>query len=205
MDSGHLNAMRTAAATAAATKLLAPDNSSILAIIGAGKQGIAHVQALRHVGQFKQVRVWSRNYQNAKDFANVHDCVPCETVEEAVMNADVIVTATHSKTPILAARWVKKGALVNCVGAVVEDWQELDPDLMKMADVYVDTKEEALKGSGDIILSGVDIKGEVGELILGNKTVDRNATIVFKSMGMAVEDVACSKLIYDKSLTKPSL
>ncbi|XP_072029790.1 ketimine reductase mu-crystallin-like [Amphiura filiformis] len=198
MDAEVITGMRTAAASAVATKYLAPENSKILTVIGAGVQAITHIQAIRQVCKFEEVRIWSRTFSKAQKVADEFGCVACKTIEEAVKDADVITTVTTSKTPVLNAEWVKDGAHVNCVGACVKDWQELDPALMKKADVYADTKEAALKESGDIIMSGVEVLCEIGELVLGTKKADRNATTVFKSMGMAIEDVVSAKLVYDK-------
>jgi thiomorpholine-carboxylate dehydrogenase len=117
-------------------------------------------------------------------------------VEEAVRGADVIVTVTSSRTPVLKGDWLKPGSHVNAIGACRPDWRELDDGAMQKAVVFVDSREGALKESGDVILSGAKIYAELGEALSGKVPLRANETTIFKSLGMAVEDIAAAMLVY---------
>ncbi|XP_078595932.1 ketimine reductase mu-crystallin-like [Branchiostoma floridae x Branchiostoma japonicum] len=198
MDGGRITDMRTAAASAAATKHLAKDSPQVHAILGTGHQAYSHFHALNHLYKFDQVRVWGRTPANVQKFAAETGATACSTVEEAVKDADIITTVTMSRTPVLKKEWIKPGIHINAVGACVPDWQELDPELVLSSVVYVDTKEAAPKESGDIILSKAEVYGEVGEVILGKKEAFKDKTTIFKSLGISIEDVVTAKLVYDK-------
>src|SRR5256886_17322205 len=161
MDGRLITEMRTAAVSAAATKLLAAPDAKILAILGSGVQAHSHVEALRLVRQFEEVCVWSPNKSHAADFAKEIGA-RSTSAEDAVRGADVVVTATNSKTPILCGSWLKPGCHVNAVGACRPDWRELDDEAMRNV-VFVDSREAAMKESGDVILSGATICAELGE------------------------------------------
>ncbi|ELR44673.1 Mu-crystallin-like protein, partial [Bos mutus] len=146
-----------------------------------------------------KVRIWNRTKENAEKFVNT---VPgevriCSSVQEAVTGADVIITVTMATEPILFGEWVKPGAHINAIGASRPDWRELDDELMKQAVLYVDSQEAALKESGDVLLSGAEIFAELGEVVKGVKPAHCEKTTVFKSLGMAVEDMVAAKLVYD--------
>jgi thiomorpholine-carboxylate dehydrogenase len=194
MDGRLITEMRTAAVSAAATKLLAPPDSEILAILGSGVQARSHVEALRLVRDFNAIRVWSPTKQHSERFATEIGAA-ATSIEEAVRNADVIVTATNSKTAILKGAWLKPGCHVNAVGACRPDWRELDDDAMANV-VYVDSREGAMKESGDVILSGAKIYAELGEALAGQVPPRADETTIFKSLGMAVEDIAAAMLVY---------
>src|SRR6266446_1385280 len=132
MDGRLITEMRTAAVSAAATKLLASPDAKILAILGSGVQARSHVEGLRLVRQFEEVRVWSPKQEHAKQFAEEIGATAV-SAEEAVRGADVVVTATNSKTPILRGCWLKSGCHVNAVGACRPDWRELDEEAMSNA------------------------------------------------------------------------
>src|SRR5213082_1560338 len=152
MDGRLITEMRTAAVSAAATKLLAPKDAKVLAILGSGVQARSHVEALRLVRQFEDSRVWSPTIEHAKRFAQEIGATAM-SAEEAVRDADVIVTVTSSKTPVIKGDWLKPGCHVNAIGACRPDWRELDHDAMSNV-VFVDSRDGALKESGDVILSG---------------------------------------------------
>jgi thiomorpholine-carboxylate dehydrogenase len=194
MDGRLITEMRTAAVSAAATKLLAPSNAKILAILGSGVQAHSHVEALRLVRNFEEIRVWSRTQSRAERFAEKFDA-KAMPAEDAVSDADVVVTATNSKTPILKGPWLKPGCHVTAVGACRPDWRELDNDAMANV-VFVDSREAAMKESGDVILSGATIYAELGEALTGKVPSRANETTIFKSLGMAVEDIAAALLVY---------
>lgn len=195
LDGRLITEMRTAAVSAAATKLLAPKDASILAILGSGVQARSHLEALRLVRDFAEIRVWSQTTAHAEEFAkDVGGQV--FSAEQAVRGADVIVTVTSSKTPVLKGEWLKRGSHVNAIGACRPDWRELDDDAMRNSIVFVDSREAAMKESGDVILSGAKIYGELGEAFAGNISARASETTIFKSLGMAVEDITAAMLVY---------
>lgn len=194
MDGRLITEMRTAAVSAAATNLLASPDAKILAILGSGVQARSHVEALRLVRQFEEVRVWSPTNEHAKQFAEEIGATAM-SAEEAVRGADVVVTVTNSKTPVLKGSWLKSGCHVNAIGACRPDWRELDDEAMTNV-VFVDSREGTMKESGDIILSGAKIYAELGEALAGKIPARSNETTVFKSLGMAVEDIAAAMLVY---------
>jgi ornithine cyclodeaminase/alanine dehydrogenase-like protein (mu-crystallin family) len=194
MDGRLITEMRTAAVSAAATKLLAPRDAKILAILGSGVQAHSHIEALRVVRKFKEIRVWSPTREHAERFAKEIGATAMSS-EDAVRGADVVVTATNSKTPVLKGVWLKPGCHINAVGACRPDWHELDDEAMSNV-VFVDSREGAMKESGDVILSGAKIYAELGEALSGKVPSRANETTVFKSLGMAVEDIAAAMLVY---------
>jgi ornithine cyclodeaminase/alanine dehydrogenase-like protein (mu-crystallin family) len=195
LDGRLITEMRTAAVSAAVTKYLAPENSKVLALLGSGVQAQAHLKALRRVCRFEEVRVWSRTAEHAQRFAALHGA-KAMALEAAVRGADVIVTATAAREPFLKGEWLKRGAHVNAVGAAIPTWRELDDAAMRNI-LIVDSREAVLKESGDVILSGAAIYGEAGEVFAGLKVPPRSATTVFKSVGLAVEDIVTAGLVYD--------
>lgn len=200
MDGRYITEMRTAAVSAAATKLLASPDAKVLAILGSGVQARSHVEALRLVRQFEKIRVWSPTLEHAKRFAQEIDATATSSAEEAVRDADVVVTVTSSKTPVLEGDWLKPGSHVNAVGACRSDWRELDDEAVQKNVVFVDSLEGAMRESGDVILSGVKIYAELGEALTGKVRAPANATTIFKSLGMAVEDIAAATLVYHSYL-----
>jgi len=195
MDGRYITEMRTAAVSAAATKLLASPGAKVLAILGSGVQARSHVEALRLVRQFDEIRVWSPTFEHANRFAQEIGATAL-SAEEAVRDADVIVTVTSSTTPVLKGAWLKPGCHVNAVGACRPDWRELDDEAMQGSIVFVDSREGALNESGDVILSGANIYAELGETLAGKVPSHANETTIFKSLGMAVEDIAAATLVY---------
>jgi thiomorpholine-carboxylate dehydrogenase len=199
MDGRLITEMRTAAVSAVATNLLASAGAKILAILGSGVQAHSHAEALRLVRQFEEIRVWSPTREHAERFAKEIGAKSM-SAEEAVRGADVIVTATSSKTPVLHGLWLKPGCHVNVVGASRPDWREMDDEAMANV-VFVDSREGAMKEAGDVILSSAKIHAELGEALAGKVPARANETTIFKSLGMAVEDIAAAMLVY-RSATK---
>ena len=197
MDGRLITEMRTAAVSAAVTRHLASPDSRVLALLGSGVQAEAHFEALRRVRRFGEVRVWSRTPEHAHRFAEKHGATAVADAASAVHGADVIVTATSSQQPILRGAWLKPGAHVNAVGAPRPTWRELDDALLSSAVLVVDSREAVLKESGDVILSKATIFAGAGELFAGSKKLDRSATTIFKSVGIAIEDIATARLVYD--------
>eukprot|EP00795_Rhopilema_esculentum_P009324 gene9324-17024_t len=185
LDAESITNLRTAAATAVATKHLASPDAKVLAIIGCGHQAQSHIELLKYVKEFSE-----RKYEkvNAK---------PCESVEVAVKDADVIVTVTLSKVPVVFGKWTKQNCLINIIGACRPDWREVDDDIMQNSQVIVDTTEGALKESGDVILSKAEILGELGNVISGSIQIDFSKRRVFKSLGMALEDGIAAKIVLE--------
>ena len=201
IDGRLITEMRTAAVSAVATKLLAAPDSKILAILGSGVQARSHVKALGLVRPFEEVRVWSPTREHAKQFAKEIGATAM-SAEEAVRGADVVVTVTNSKTPVLKGSWLKPGCHVNAIGACRPDWRELDDEAMANI-VFVDSREAALKESGDLILSGAKIYAELGEALAGKVPSHAGEITVFKSLGMAVEDITAAILVY-RAVTEES-
>ena len=195
LDGRLITEMRTAAVSAAATKLFAPKDLKVLAILGSGVQARSHFEALRLVGNFEEIRVWSQTKSHADNFAKEIGA-RSTSAEEAVRGADVVVTVTSSTTPVLRGAWLKPGSHVNAVGACRPDWRELDNDVMRKSVIFVDSREAAMKESGDVILSGAKIHAELGEAFAGKVKIEPSWTTVFKSLGMAVEDIAAAVLVY---------
>ncbi len=193
MDGRLITEMRTAAVSAVAAKLLAPQNASRLAILGSGVQARAHHQALSLVRKFDDVRVWSRNRDSADRLASEIGATAMSR-EQAVHDADVVVTVTSATEPILHGAWLKPGALVIAVGAVGPTRREVDSETMRGA-VVVDSREAASKESGDILLANATVYAEFGELLGGEKSVPTADVTVFKSLGIAVEDLASARLV----------
>ena len=200
MDGRLITEMRTAAVSAAATKLLAQPNAKILAILGSGVQARSHAEALRLVRQFEEIRVWSPNKSHAEQFAKEIGA-KAMSAEAAVRDADVVVTATSSRMSILRGAWLRPGCHVNAVGACRPDWRELDDDAMRNV-IFVDSREAALKESGDVILPGAKIYAELGEAFAGKINSRANEITIFKSLGMAVEDIAAALLVYQSVARK---
>jgi thiomorpholine-carboxylate dehydrogenase len=195
MDGRYITEMRTAAVSAVATDALAPKDAKVLALLGAGVQAHVHLEVLPHVRRFEEIRVWNHHPEKAERFAHESGAKAME-LEAAVRGADVVVTATSSREPILKGEWLKPGAHVNAVGASRPDWRELDDAAMRNV-IIVDSYEGARKEAGDVILSGATPFAELGEILNGTKRVEPGATTVFKSLGMAVEDVAAARLVFE--------
>jgi len=193
IDGRLITEMRTAAVSAAVTKHVAAPDARVLALIGSGVQAHAHLQALAQVRRFDEVRVWSRTPEHARRFAQAHGAIAMEAAD-SVRGADVIVTATASLMPVLKGAWLKPGAHVNAVGAPRPTGRGLDDDVMAHT-LIVDSREAVLKESGDVILSKVEIFAEAGEIFAGLKRAPRGTT-VFKSVGIAAEDIAAARLVH---------
>ena len=194
MDGRLITEMRTAAASAVATERLARPDSSVLSILGSGVQAGSHLAALRHVRSFKEVRVWSP--RNAPAFAQRHGVKAAATAVDAVRGADVVVVAVNATTPVLQGRWLSPGTHVNAIGATRPDWRELDDHLVTTARLFVDSREAALRESGDVMAAKSEVT-EIGAVVAGTSPGRRSAQEItlFKSVGVAVEDVAAAALV----------
>jgi thiomorpholine-carboxylate dehydrogenase len=156
------------------------------------------------VCSFDEVRVWSRTPAHARRFAERHAARAMASAEAAVRGADVVVTATSAVQPILNGTWLKPGAHVNAVGSPRPTWRELDDEAMHRGVLVVDSRAAVEAESGDVILSGAPIYAEIGELFAGTKpSPPPEATTVFKSVGIAVEDIAAARLVYEATAAQP--
>ncbi|HWI20232.1 MAG TPA: ornithine cyclodeaminase family protein [Vicinamibacterales bacterium] len=214
MDGRYITEARTAAVSAVSTRFLAKPDAGTLAIIGSGVQARSHLEAYQHVRQLKEVRIWSPNAGSRSRF--VDDMSPsvnfpivnAPTAEAAVRGADLIVLVTSSPTPVIEDAWVADGAHVVCVGACRPTQQEMPPALVKRGRLYVDSSAAALVESGDIVMNiaaglfdASHIRGEIGELVLGRVPGRSTASeiTIFKSLGMAVEDVVAADLVFRRA------
>jgi ornithine cyclodeaminase/alanine dehydrogenase-like protein (mu-crystallin family) len=195
IDGRLITEMRTAAVSAAATKVLAAPDARVLAILGSGVQARAHVEALTRVRAFEEIRVWSRTPAHAERFAEEIGA-SVVAAEDAVRGADVIVTATAAAEPILEGAWLKPGAHVNAIGWRGHTSRELDDAAMANL-VVVESREAAHDHCGDVVLSGAEIYAELGEILAGAKAARAAETTVFDSVGIAVEDIAAAWLVYE--------
>ncbi len=201
MDARLITEMRTAAVSAVATRALTSPGVKRLALLGSGVQAQAHLEALRLVRHFTHVTVWSRNPDHARTFGRPRGARWASSAEEAVGDADVVVTVTSAAEPILKGEWLKPGAYVNAVGAVTTVRRELETSVFDDAAVVVESREAALRESGDILTAGASIFAEIGEILSGAKRLPPTSRIVFKSLGIAVEDIAAAALVYTSSGT----
>jgi alanine dehydrogenase len=202
MDGRLITEMRTAAVSAVATQYLARADAGVLAILGSGVQAGSHLEALRLVRGFREVRVWSPRH--AAEFAARFGVRAADSAEEAVRGADTVVVATSSRTPVLRGEWLLAGTHVNAVGACRPDWRELDDELVRGARIYVESREAASRESGDVIAAG-EVAAEIGEVIAGRAPGRRTEgeVTLFKSVGVAVEDVVAADLVYRKAVSVP--
>ena len=215
MNASEITAIRTAAVSAVATRLLAREDASELGIIGAGVQARTHLAALASVREIKRARVAARTFSHSQALAEEMQprfSFPIESVETneaAVRGADLVVTATSSLEPVIRREWISSGAHINAIGTHSPKSREIDSGTMAAARIFVDRRESALNESGDYLLAAAEgvvspesILGEIGELLIGTKegrTTPDQITL-FKSLGLAIEDVACADFLYRKAL-----
>ncbi|XP_066910907.1 ketimine reductase mu-crystallin-like [Clytia hemisphaerica] len=198
MDGVAVTDLRTAAASAIARKHLAPrGNSNILAIVGTGHQAVSHVKLFRAVSGYKEIRVCSRsNPQRAQQFAKQWGIKAASSVQEGVRDADIVVTVTKSSAqPVVLYEWLKPNALVVIVGSPISSQRDVDSSTMLNSIVVADSKPGAMETSGDVIQSGCEVHGELGEVIGGKMKVGFDKMRVFKSSGLAVQDLVAGKIV----------
>ncbi|MFP5226971.1 MAG: ornithine cyclodeaminase family protein [Acidobacteriota bacterium] len=194
MDGRLITEMRTAAVSAVATRLFTPEDARTLAILGSGVQARSHLRALRLVRNFAEIRVWSRTAANAERFAAEFGLEAAPTAEAAVRGADVVLGVSSVREPLIRGEWLGPRALVCAVAAVTPDRRELDDAAMNAA-IVVESREAALRESGDILGSGQAIYGEIGEILGGLKPVP-SGRIVLKSLGVAACDLAAAGAVW---------
>jgi alanine dehydrogenase len=214
IDATSITAIRTAAVSGVATRLLAREDAGDLALIGAGVQARTHLEAMLLARRIRRVRVASKEPKSAQAFAEREskrhgiEIEPVASVREAVRGADIICTVTSSREPVLLGGWIAPGAHVNVVGSVGPSAREVDTAAMLRSRFYVDRRESTLNEAGDFLIPkkegaiGDDhIRGEIGEVLLG-KAPGRQSPeeiTLFRGLGLAVEDVASARHIYEKA------
>ncbi|MEO5925477.1 MAG: ornithine cyclodeaminase family protein [Bryobacteraceae bacterium] len=201
IDALRMGEIRTGAASAYAADLLANPRAQILGIIGSGSQARTQVEAMRLVRPIKEVRVWSRNPENAQRFAADLDCKAVATAEDAVRGADIVVTATTAKDPVLSAAWVDPGTFIAAMGSNIGNRRELPTDLVRSAGlIAVDDLPQARVEAGDLLLAyqGTEGWNNVHELQNVAQDYDRTRITIFESLGIAVEDVAAAAYVYER-------
>ena len=214
MDGSEITAIRTAAASGVATRLLAREDATELAIIGTGVQARTHLEAMAAVRPIARARVWSRSAEGARAFAAraaERSGIPVEaaaSARAACEGADIVCTTTSSTVPVVEGEWLAPGAHVNAVGACVKAARELDTAAVVRSRLYVDCRESTFNEAGDFLIPrdegaiGDDhIVGELGEVMLGTAPGRGGADEItlFKSLGVGVEDVAAAHYIYGKA------
>ena len=217
VDASEVTAIRTAAVSGVATRLLARPEAADLAILGSGVQARTHLEAMLIARPPKRIRVWSPTPDHAKAFADRESkrhglpIEPMGSARGAVKDADIICTVTSAREPVLKGDWLAPGAHVNAVGASVRTARELDTAAVKKASLFVDRRESALNEAGDFLIPKAErvigddhIRGEVGEVLLDRvpgRTSPSEITL-FKSLGLAIEDVACANYLYQQATSE---
>jgi ornithine cyclodeaminase len=213
LDGRYITELRTAAVSAAATRALARADAGVLAILGSGVQAHSHVEAIGLVRVLREIRVWSPTTGHREHFAAAHrDAAPVvravSSAEQAVTDADLVVLVTASTTPVVRRDWIASGAHICAVGACRPDMREMDTALVAAGRLFVDSRAGALVEAGDLVipiaeghLGADDIAGEVGEVLAGRVPGRQTADeiTIFKSLGMAIEDVAAADLAYRRA------
>jgi ornithine cyclodeaminase/alanine dehydrogenase-like protein (mu-crystallin family) len=203
IDGRYITQVRTAAVSAVSVRRLARKNARVLGILGSGVQARSHLEALRLVREFREVRVWSPTAVHLRQFAAETGACAMENAEAVVRGADVVVAVTASPTPVIESEWVAEGTHVIAVGSCLPSQRELDPALVARARLIVDSRAAALQEAGDVVMGIAEgcwtaehIAAELGELPVRHN--DREIT-VFKSLGLAVEDIFAAHLVLSHS------
>lgn len=214
LDAAEITAIRTAAASAMATRLLAREDAGVLALIGAGEQARAHLEAILTVRSLRHIRVWARDGAKAAAFAHTEgarhgtaiECAP--TVREAVAGADIICTLTKAREPIVLGEWIVPGMHLNVVGSSIASAAEIDTAVVVKARFFVDYRDSTIHEGGEYLralnagaITAEHILGEIGEVANGSKAGRRSATDVtlYKSLGIAPQDLAAAHFVLAKA------
>jgi len=216
MDGSYITAIRTACASAMATRALANRETPVLGILGAGVQARAHIQALSRVRKLQQIKIYSPSGISAtkirKDMeSDVGFVKVAASAEDAVKHSDIVVTVTTAKEPILKSEWLNAGVHINAVGSHRPDLREVDGATLARAKVVVDSREAIMTECGDILLALKEksipedvIHAEIGEVLAGMKSGRESAgeITLYKSVGIAIQDVATANLVYHRALDR---
>jgi len=206
VDADALTAIRTAAASAVATRALAREGAETLAIIGTGEQALAHIEAICAVRDIRNIRIAGRTAERAETFvAKARKAFPslahtaCKNAKQAVRGSDIICTVTSSSTPVLKGAWVPAGAHINAVGASVPSMQEIDEAALLTARLFTDYRPSALTQAREIIEAGpkAEILGEIGEVLAGKVEGRQTAADItlYRSLGIAAQDLICADFV----------
>jgi len=196
LDGRLITETRTAAVTAIAARLFTPDKPLTLAILGSGVQARAHLQALRFVREIREVRVWSRTPAHAEAFAYEMGAAPLP-LEHTMRGADIVISVANVSEPLILGKYLSATAFVAAIAAVGARKRELDNEAMN-ASIIVESRESALRESGDIIDTGTPIYAELGEILAGMMPPPPSVRrVVYKGLGIAVEDLAAARLVYE--------
>jgi ornithine cyclodeaminase len=214
-DASSITAIRTAAVSGVATRALARPDAGDLALLGAGVLAMPHLEAMRAVRDIRRVRVWNRSRERADRFAERARAQlgvtveVCASARDAVHGADIVCTITAARAPILEGSWLSPGAHINAVGASLPTARELDTEAVRRATLYVDRRESALSEAGDFLIPRAEgaitdahIAGELGD-VLATRVPGRtrpDEITLFKSLGLAVEDIAAVRRVYEKGI-----
>jgi alanine dehydrogenase len=202
INATRLTNIRTGAAGAIACKYLSPKKEVILGIIGTGRQAESQVKAIRQELKIKEIKIWSRDPQHVRQFADRFMEFPCHAMTiEKVCDCDLLVTTTPSRTPIIRNEWIHEGTHINAIGADAPGKEELAPALISRARVFVDDPAQAIH-SGEInvpvtqgLFSPSEIAGTLGEIVIGKKRRETSDEItIFDSTGLAIQDLAIAKI-----------
>ena len=214
MDGRYITEARTAAVSAVSVKLLAREDAGVLAIIGTGVQARSHLEAIAHVRSLREVRVWSPTESHRERFAEnarVLTAAPVRVASDArsaVAGADLIALTTASREPVVESSWIADGAHICAVGACRPDQREMSTELVRKATLFVDSRTSALAEAGDVVLpikegafDATHIAAELGDVAAGRMNGRSQSTevTVFKSLGMAVEDLAAAHMAYQRA------
>ena len=203
-EANWLGQIRTGAASGYATDILAAPGAATLGIIGSGFQAASQIAAIREVRDLKEIRVWSRSEEKRNAFAKEHGARAVSTAEEAVREADIVVTATSSGDPVLESSWIKDGAHVNAMGSNRGNRRELPTDLIQRANlIAIDSIEQGKIEAGDLLMAGVDwTDPRIVELAKITARPAGNPVTIFESLGLGVEDVIAGAFVYEKLLAQ---
>jgi len=208
LEGGEITAIRTAAASAAATRRLAREDAGDLAILGAGVQARMHVDAIGRVRKLRRVRIHGRTPESARALAKETGAEAAPTAEDAVRGADIVCTVTAAKEPILRREWLAPGTHVNAVGACIPSAREIDTATIAAASVFVDSRDAAMVEAGDLLFpmkeGAIDaswIKAEIGAVFAGlaKGRASLDELTLYKSLGVAVEDVAAGTFVLERA------
>ena len=201
MEANALGQIRTGAASGYATDLMANPKAEVIGMIGSGFQARSQLEAMRVVRDIREVRVWSRNADKTRSFADDMNAVAVESAQAAIQDADIVVTATNAKEPVLESGWIRAGTHINAMGSNIATRRELPADLMCRADVVaVDSLEQARIEAGDLILA--NCWDRAVELTTVQPGYEPGRITVFKSIGLGVEDVAAGGYVYEQAQRK---
>ena len=214
-EAGAITAVRTAAVSALATNKLARPDAATVAILGAGTQASSHIEAMLEVREISHIRVWSRDPDKVRAFAEEQSArhgvavEPAADVATALADADIVCTTTSAREPVLSAEVLEPGMHINAVGASIPSWRELDPDVLPLVTLFTDRRESLANEAGEYIQGLAEgfveaglVVPEVGEVLNGDHPGRTSGTEItlFRSLGLAVEDIASAQLVYERAL-----